>query len=138
MKREEDAEVSVDHSKSSMPTGPRSRGVRRPRAERTENRLPELAGSGESVPWASWQDEALMSCSLVTGSPGPKGSPGFPGVPGPPGQPGPRGSMGPMGPSPDLSHVKQGRRGPVVSIFSETLLTVVEEIVFLCPAFSFC
>ncbi|KAF5919055.1 hypothetical protein HPG69_003693 [Diceros bicornis minor] len=47
------------------------------------------------------------------GSPGPKGSPGFPGVPGPPGQPGPRGSMGPMGPSPDLSHVKQGRRGPV-------------------------
>ncbi|XP_008527628.1 collagen and calcium-binding EGF domain-containing protein 1 isoform X2 [Equus asinus] len=47
------------------------------------------------------------------GSPGPKGSPGFPGVPGPPGQPGPRGSMGPMGPSPDLSHIKQGRRGPV-------------------------
>ncbi|XP_044921619.1 collagen and calcium-binding EGF domain-containing protein 1 isoform X2 [Mustela putorius furo] len=48
------------------------------------------------------------------GSPGPKGSPGFPGVPGPPGQPGPRGSMGPMGPSPDLSHIKQGRRGPVI------------------------
>ncbi|XP_024610677.1 collagen and calcium-binding EGF domain-containing protein 1 isoform X10 [Neophocaena asiaeorientalis asiaeorientalis] len=47
------------------------------------------------------------------GSPGPKGSPGFPGIPGPPGQPGPRGSMGPMGPSPDLSHIKQGRRGPV-------------------------
>ncbi|XP_021567746.1 collagen and calcium-binding EGF domain-containing protein 1 [Carlito syrichta] len=47
------------------------------------------------------------------GSPGPKGSPGFPGMPGPPGQPGPRGSMGPMGPSPDVSHVKQGRRGPV-------------------------
>ncbi|XP_027724946.1 collagen and calcium-binding EGF domain-containing protein 1 [Vombatus ursinus] len=47
------------------------------------------------------------------GSPGPKGSPGFPGVPGPPGQPGPRGSMGPIGPSPDLSHIKQGRRGPV-------------------------
>lgn len=47
------------------------------------------------------------------GSPGPKGSPGFPGMPGPPGQPGPRGSMGPMGPSPDLSHIKQGRRGPV-------------------------
>ncbi|XP_069885127.1 collagen and calcium-binding EGF domain-containing protein 1 [Dipodomys merriami] len=47
------------------------------------------------------------------GSPGPKGSPGFPGRPGPPGQPGPRGSMGPMGPSPDLSHIKQGRRGPV-------------------------
>ncbi|KAK2094292.1 hypothetical protein P7K49_028030 [Saguinus oedipus] len=46
-------------------------------------------------------------------SPGPKGSPGFPGMPGPPGQPGPRGSMGPMGPSPDLSHIKQGRRGPV-------------------------
>lgn len=56
---------------------------------------------------------------LITGSPGPKGSPGFPGMPGPPGQPGPRGSMGPMGPSPDLSHIKQGRRGPVVSIFSE-------------------
>ncbi|KAG8504554.1 Collagen and calcium-binding EGF domain-containing protein 1 [Galemys pyrenaicus] len=53
------------------------------------------------------------------GSPGPKGSPGFPGMPGPPGQPGPRGSMGPMGPSPDLSHIKQGRRGPVVSIFAE-------------------
>ncbi|XP_054958358.1 collagen and calcium-binding EGF domain-containing protein 1 isoform X2 [Pan paniscus] len=53
------------------------------------------------------------------GSPGPKGSPGFPGMPGPPGQPGPRGSMGPMGPSPDLSHIKQGRRGPVVSILSE-------------------
>uniref|UniRef100_F1MZQ2 Collagen and calcium binding EGF domains 1 n=1 Tax=Bos taurus TaxID=9913 RepID=F1MZQ2_BOVIN len=48
-----------------------------------------------------------------TGSPGPKGSPGFPGIPGPPGQPGPRGSMGPVGPSPDLSHIKQGRRGPV-------------------------
>lgn len=47
------------------------------------------------------------------GSPGPKGSPGFPGMPGPPGQPGPRGSMGPMGPPPDLSHIKQGRRGPV-------------------------
>ncbi|XP_049638014.1 collagen and calcium-binding EGF domain-containing protein 1 [Suncus etruscus] len=47
------------------------------------------------------------------GSPGPKGSPGFPGMPGPPGQPGPRGSIGPMGPSPDLSHIKQGRRGPV-------------------------
>ncbi|KAM9677185.1 collagen and calcium-binding EGF domain-containing protein 1 isoform 1-T1 [Dama dama] len=47
------------------------------------------------------------------GSPGPKGSPGFPGIPGPPGQPGPRGSMGPVGPSPDLSHIKQGRRGPV-------------------------
>ncbi|KAH1169179.1 collagen and calcium-binding EGF domain-containing protein 1 isoform X1 [Mauremys mutica] len=47
------------------------------------------------------------------GAPGPKGSPGFPGSPGPPGQPGPRGSMGPIGPSPDLSHIKQGRRGPV-------------------------
>ncbi|XP_041595663.1 collagen and calcium-binding EGF domain-containing protein 1 isoform X2 [Vulpes lagopus] len=50
------------------------------------------------------------------GSPGPKGSPGFPGMPGPPGQPGPRGSMGPMGPSPDLSHIKQGRRGPVIPL----------------------
>ncbi|XP_052598322.1 collagen and calcium-binding EGF domain-containing protein 1 isoform X3 [Peromyscus californicus insignis] len=52
------------------------------------------------------------------GSPGPKGSPGFPGMPGPPGQPGPRGSMGPMGPSPDLSHIKQGRRGPVMLVSS--------------------
>ncbi|XP_021094858.1 collagen and calcium-binding EGF domain-containing protein 1 isoform X1 [Heterocephalus glaber] len=51
------------------------------------------------------------------GSPGPKGSPGFPGMPGPPGQPGPRGSMGPMGPSPDLSHIKQGRRGPVILVY---------------------
>ncbi|KAH0627855.1 hypothetical protein JD844_008374 [Phrynosoma platyrhinos] len=47
------------------------------------------------------------------GAIGPKGSPGFPGSPGPPGLPGPRGAMGPMGPSPDLSHIKQGRRGPV-------------------------
>ncbi|KAF4098815.1 hypothetical protein G5714_020845 [Onychostoma macrolepis] len=47
------------------------------------------------------------------GSPGPKGSPGPPGQMGPPGMPGPRGDMGPMGPSPDLSHIKQGRRGPV-------------------------
>ncbi|XP_030623811.1 collagen and calcium-binding EGF domain-containing protein 1 [Chanos chanos] len=47
------------------------------------------------------------------GVPGPKGSPGPPGMIGPPGQPGPRGLMGPMGPSPDLSHIKQGRRGPV-------------------------
>ncbi|XP_019387270.1 PREDICTED: collagen and calcium-binding EGF domain-containing protein 1, partial [Crocodylus porosus] len=47
------------------------------------------------------------------GTPGPKGSQGFPGSPGPPGQPGPRGSMGPIGPSPDISHIKQGRRGPM-------------------------
>ncbi|RXN08608.1 collagen and calcium-binding EGF domain-containing 1 [Labeo rohita] len=47
------------------------------------------------------------------GSSGPKGSPGPPGQVGPPGMPGPRGDMGPMGPSPDLSHIKQGRRGPV-------------------------
>ncbi|OWK01788.1 hypothetical protein Celaphus_00017829 [Cervus elaphus hippelaphus] len=66
----------------------------------------------------------------ITGSPGPKGSPGFPGIPGPPGQPGPRGSMGPVGPSPDLSHIKQGRRGPVVSISSE-LPPVVGERAFL-------
>lgn len=76
---------------------------------------------------------ALTSCSLITGSPGPKGSPGFPGMPGPPGQPGPRGSMGPMGPSPDLSHIKQGRRGPVVSILPEIrVLTGVEELCS-CP-----
>ena len=37
------------------------------------------------------------------------------GVVGPPGVPGPRGLMGPMGPSPDLSHIKQGPRGPMVS-----------------------
>ncbi|XP_018923883.2 collagen and calcium-binding EGF domain-containing protein 1 [Cyprinus carpio] len=49
------------------------------------------------------------------GSPGPKGSLGPPGQMGPPGMPGPRGDMGPMGPSPDLSHIKQGRRGPVGS-----------------------
>lgn len=47
------------------------------------------------------------------GSPGPKGSPGPPGQMGPPGLTGPRGDMGPMGPSPDLSHIKQGRRGPM-------------------------
>ncbi|XP_035245830.1 collagen and calcium-binding EGF domain-containing protein 1 [Anguilla anguilla] len=47
------------------------------------------------------------------GMPGPKGSPGHAGLMGPPGLPGPRGLMGPMGPSPDLSHIKQGRRGPV-------------------------
>uniref|UniRef100_A0A671M5C3 Collagen and calcium-binding EGF domain-containing protein 1 n=1 Tax=Sinocyclocheilus anshuiensis TaxID=1608454 RepID=A0A671M5C3_9TELE len=47
------------------------------------------------------------------GSPGPRGSPGPPGQMGPPGMPGPRGDMGPMGPSPDLSHIKQGRRGQV-------------------------
>uniref|UniRef100_A0A8C7IDQ5 Collagen and calcium binding EGF domains 1 n=1 Tax=Oncorhynchus kisutch TaxID=8019 RepID=A0A8C7IDQ5_ONCKI len=34
---------------------------------------------------------------------------------GPPGPPGPRGLMGPVGPSPDLSFMKQGRRGPMVS-----------------------
>ena len=67
---------------------------------------------------------------MIAGSPGPKGSPGFPGIPGPPGQPGPRGSMGPVGPSPDLSHIKQGRRGPVVSISSE-LPPVVGEHMFL-------
>lgn len=53
---------------------------------------------------------------FLSGSPGPKGSPGPPGQVGPPGMPGPRGDMGPMGPSPDLSHIKQGRRGPVVRI----------------------
>ncbi|KAK1788508.1 hypothetical protein P4O66_016931, partial [Electrophorus voltai] len=47
------------------------------------------------------------------GSPGPQGSPGPPGHSGPPGLPGPRGQMGLMGPSPDLSHIKQGRRGPM-------------------------
>lgn len=75
-------------------------------------------------PLSSW-DVDLTSSFLITGSPGPKGSPGFPGVPGPPGQPGPRGSMGPMGPSPDLSHIKQGRRGPVVSILSEIHLLLL-------------
>uniref|UniRef100_H2ZUI2 Collagen and calcium binding EGF domains 1 n=1 Tax=Latimeria chalumnae TaxID=7897 RepID=H2ZUI2_LATCH len=47
------------------------------------------------------------------GPPGPKGSPGFAGPPGVSGPPGPRGLMGPIGPSPDISHIKQGRRGPV-------------------------
>ncbi|XP_072517858.1 collagen and calcium-binding EGF domain-containing protein 1 isoform X1 [Salminus brasiliensis] len=47
------------------------------------------------------------------GSPGPKGSVGPKGSPGSPGPPGPRGQMGPIGPSPDLSHIKQGRRGPM-------------------------
>lgn len=78
-----------------------------------------------------------MGCSFITGSPGPKGSPGFPGMPGPPGQPGPRGSMGPMGPSPDLSHIKQGRRGPVVSILSE-IHSVLGGGVLLSPALSSC
>ncbi|XP_051532801.1 collagen and calcium-binding EGF domain-containing protein 1-like [Myxocyprinus asiaticus] len=45
------------------------------------------------------------------GSPGPNGSPGPAGQMGPPGLPGLRGDMGPIGPSPDLSHIKQGRRG---------------------------
>ncbi|KAK7131466.1 hypothetical protein R3I94_016558 [Phoxinus phoxinus] len=48
-----------------------------------------------------------------SGSPGPKGFPGPPGQMGPSGLPGPRGNMGPIGPSPDLSHIKQGRRGPM-------------------------
>ncbi|XP_039606429.1 collagen and calcium-binding EGF domain-containing protein 1 isoform X1 [Polypterus senegalus] len=47
------------------------------------------------------------------GQPGPPGLKGSPGPLGPPGPPGPRGMMGPMGPSPDISHIKQGRRGPV-------------------------
>jgi len=55
---------------------------------------------------------------FLSGSPGPKGFPGPPGQMGPPGLPGPRGDMGPIGPSPDLSHIKQGRRGPVVRINS--------------------
>ena len=38
--------------------------------------------------------------------------------------------MGPVGPSPDLSHIKQGRRGPVVSI-SPALPSVVGERVCL-------
>nr|XP_028605105.1 collagen and calcium-binding EGF domain-containing protein 1-like [Podarcis muralis] len=70
-------------------------------------------------------EKVLASNTLIPGPPGqpgdqgppgatgPQGSPGFPGSPGPPGLPGPRGAMGPMGPSPDLSHIKQGRRGPV-------------------------
>lgn len=72
---------------------------------------------------------------LIAGSPGPKGSPGFPGMPGPPGQPGPRGSMGPMGPSPDLSHIKQGRRGPVVSIFSVNHVMLEENVFLSCNFF---
>ncbi|XP_062410195.1 collagen and calcium-binding EGF domain-containing protein 1 [Sardina pilchardus] len=49
----------------------------------------------------------------LPGSPGPQGSAGPPGMEGPPGSPGPRGLMGPIGPSPDLSHIKLGRRGPM-------------------------
>lgn len=45
------------------------------------------------------------------GRPGDAGNPGEPGARG---QPGPRGDMGPIGPEPDLSHIKRGRRGPVV------------------------
>lgn len=45
------------------------------------------------------------------GDPGPQGIPGQAGLLGPSGLPGPRGLMGPVGPSPDLSHIKQGRRG---------------------------
>lgn len=103
-----------------MPVGHLSRDIRRRMADCKEKwlqRAPRLSSQPE--PLSSSRDVELMSCSLITGSPGPKGSPGFPGMPGPPGQPGPRGSMGPMGPSPDLSHIKQGRRGPVVSILSE-------------------
>lgn len=48
----------------------------------------------------------------MLGEPGPEGPPG---LLGPPGPPGPRGNMGPIGPTPDLSHVKRGPRGAVVS-----------------------
>lgn len=54
----------------------------------------------------------LTSVWIVLGDPGPEGPPGLLGSPGPPG---PRGFMGPIGPTPDLSHIKQGPRGPVVS-----------------------
>ena len=49
---------------------------------------------------------------VTLGALGPAGQVG---LVGPPGVPGPRGLMGPMGPSPDLSHIKQGPRGPMVS-----------------------
>ncbi|XP_042095072.1 collagen and calcium-binding EGF domain-containing protein 1 isoform X3 [Ovis aries] len=71
-------------------------------------------GTAEPGRMVAAPGDGRTGCSREeSGSPGPKGSPGFPGIPGPPGQPGPRGSMGPVGPSPDLSHIKQGRRGPV-------------------------
>lgn len=54
----------------------------------------------------------LVPVWTVLGDPGPEGPPG---MLGPPGPPGPRGLMGPIGPTPDLSHMKQGPRGPVVS-----------------------
>ncbi|RXM95461.1 Collagen and calcium-binding EGF domain-containing protein 1 [Acipenser ruthenus] len=56
------------------------------------------------------------------GAPGPKGSFGHQGPPGTPGPTGPRGMMGPIGPSPDMSHIKQGRRGPVVPLDLKGLL----------------
>uniref|UniRef100_A0A672SAQ0 Collagen and calcium-binding EGF domain-containing protein 1 n=1 Tax=Sinocyclocheilus grahami TaxID=75366 RepID=A0A672SAQ0_SINGR len=55
-------------------------------------------------------EKMMMTHSFLPGPPGP---PGPAGQMGPPGMPGPRGDMGPMGPSPDLSHIKQGRRGQV-------------------------
>jgi hypothetical protein len=127
MKGEEDGEVTFGHGELKIPM---------------EHICGAVRGIGQrpwempaGAPGRSHQPESLvllvvhmlMRCSLITGSPGPKGSPGFPGMPGPPGQPGPRGSMGPMGPSPDLSHIKQGRRGPVVSILSEILLLLLER-----------
>ncbi|KAK1161012.1 collagen and calcium-binding EGF domain-containing protein 1-like, partial [Acipenser oxyrinchus oxyrinchus] len=48
------------------------------------------------------------------GIPGETGMRGKPGVTGLPGPQGPRGNMGPMGPTPDLSHIKRGRRGAMV------------------------
>ena len=61
-------------------------------------------------------------CSSL-GHPGEPGQRGEPGGQGPTGAQGPGGQMGPMGPEPDLSHVKRGRRGPVVRM---SLWTVVQ------------
>lgn len=137
MTREGDAEVHLDWVKFKMP-GRIPEEVSEGTGQSAQRNGCKGSQTCEPAPWPSSQDAELMSCSLIAGSPGPKGSPGFPGMPGPPGQPGPRGSMGPMGPPPDLSHIKQGRRGPVVSIFSAIHLLLLREIVFFFPAFSFC
>lgn len=60
---------------------------------------------------------SLILIWVVLGDPGPEGPQGLVGLMGPPGPSGPRGLMGPLGPTPDMSHIKQGPRGPVVSSY---------------------
>ncbi|KAJ3604918.1 hypothetical protein NHX12_026969, partial [Muraenolepis orangiensis] len=77
-----------------------------------------------SIPEVQEQMTGGKAVASHTFPPGPPGLPGPPGalgpagqvgLLGPPGFPGPRGLLGPMGLSPDLSHIKLGRRGPTGS-----------------------